>query len=82
MDPILDSPCSPGDTHCQEVTENIPLNPSCCNFTDNNIVACVVITSHCTGMFEREIGIEVICQGANSSEVRAGTIIVYQCMHV
>jgi hypothetical protein len=58
------------------VTENIPLNPSYCSTTYNNTVACVVITSHCRGMFEREIAIEVECQGANSSEVGPGIKIV------
>lgn len=60
MDPIQVSPCSLGDTHCQEVIENIPLDPSYCNklLTALESAACVVIPRHCSGMVERPIKIQ------------------------
>ena len=61
MDPILVNTCG-HDRYCQVVNESAG--------------ASVVITSHCRGRFQRKIQIDVICQGAGASEVKAGITII------
>ena len=60
----------------------LPIDVSCendryCQVVNENSVTSVAITSHCNGRFERSIIVEVNCQGASTSEVRAGILITF-----